>query len=63
MNHTKVCPKCHSEMLMGTESGYFAIIEAVDSSTGKMTRTNDYMCKNCGYVEIYAENPRFTETE
>lgn len=59
MNHSKVCQKCNSEMIKGSEIGYFAIIEAANPNIGKITKTNDYMCNKCGYIEIYAENPQF----
>lgn len=61
MNDKKSCSKCNSEMIKGTESGYFAVIETVNPTKGKVTSTNDFMCKNCGFIEIYAKNPNFAD--
>ncbi len=61
MNENRQCPKCGGEMIMGTESGYFAVIEVANPRIGEMTSTNDYMCQTCGLIEIYAANPEFTK--
>lgn len=61
MDEDKKCPKCSGTMIKGTESGYFAVIEVVDTHIGEVTSTNDYMCKDCGFIEIYAAHPHFTK--
>lgn len=57
MEEEKKCPKCGNEMLKGTEAGYFAVLEVATPPKGVITSTNDYMCKKCGFIEIYASNP------
>lgn len=59
MDKPKACSKCKGEMLESYAAGVFQG-ERVDRAISK-TDTIKYMCRICGYIEEYAEDPKFYE--
>jgi len=56
----KQCPKCDNEMMEGTARGNFSGIRNDGVYDG--TETTKYMCKECGYIEEWADDPKFIES-
>ncbi len=54
------CSKCGGDMLKSYVEGNFSAEREDKVCDG--TVTNKYMCKKCGYIEEYAENPNFYKT-
>lgn len=53
----KVCPKCGGEMLSSYSRGHFSGMTVNNVCGG--TDTTKYMCKKCGYIEEWADEPDF----
>lgn len=53
----KKCPKCNGEMIKASIKGHFSGFRNDEVVDG--TNTTRYMCKDCGYIEEYADNPKF----